>query len=315
MTIARKSRARRKLKRASSTGGAIETPSRPAPALARAGVRPAKSRGQNFLTSSAVADLIVAAAELSESDPVVEIGPGLGILSEKIAARPIRSLTLVELDARLAARLRERFAQRGAADVRVINADFLAIDFAALISDLPVKVIGNLPFNVAAAILRRLSDNARMISRMVLMFQREVAERIRAMPGDDAYGALSVFTALYWKIDLHFSVAAGSFHPRPKVDAEVLAFTPRTTPSFAAGNENERDVLETVRASFSAPRKTIRNALGHSLGIDGARVARALERAAIDPATRAEKLGVPDFLRLAHALRAELDGRIVARDA
>jgi len=315
MTNARKSRARRRLKRANRAGGAVETPSRPAPALARAGVLPAKSRGQNFLTSGAVADRIVAAAELSESDPVVEIGPGLGILTEKIAARPIRSLTLVELDARLAARLRERFAQRGAADVRVINADFLAIDFAALISDLPVKVIGNLPFNVAAAILRRLSDNARMISRMVLMFQREVAARIRAMPGDDAYGALSVFTALYWKIDLHFSVAAGSFHPRPKVDAEVLAFTPRTTPSFAAGNENERDVLETVRASFSAPRKTVRNALGHSLGIDGARVARALERAAIDPATRAEKLGVPDFLRLAHALRAELDGRIVARDA
>jgi len=315
MTNARKSRARCGLKRANRAGGAGETPSRPTPALARAGVLPAKSRGQNFLTSGAVADRIVAAAELSESDPVIEIGPGLGILTEKIAARPIRSLTLVELDARLAARLRERFAQRGAADVRVINADFLAIDFAALISDLPVKVIGNLPFNVAAAILRRLSDNARMISRMVLMFQREVAARIRAMPGDDAYGALSVFTALYWKIDLHFSVAAGSFHPRPKVDAEVLAFTPRTTPSFAAGNENERDVLETVRASFSAPRKTIRNALGHSLGIDGARVARALERAAIDPATRAEKLGVPDFLRLAHALRAELDGRIVARDA
>ncbi len=278
-------------------------------------MRPAKSRGQNFLTSGAVADRIVAAAELSESDPVVEIGPGLGILTEKIAARPLRSLTLVELDPRLAARLRERFADGGDANVRVINADFLAIDFAALVTDPPVKVIGNLPFNVAAAILRRLSDNARMISRMVLMFQREVAARIRATPGDEAYGALSVFNALYWEIDLHFSVAAGSFHPRPKIDAEVLAFTPRATQTFAAGNENERDVLETVRASFSAPRKTIRNALSHALGIDSARIARALERAAIDPATRAERLGVPDFLRLAHALRIELAGRIVTRDA
>ncbi len=278
-------------------------------------MRPAKSRGQNFLTSGAVADRIVAAAELSESDPVVEIGPGLGILTEKIAARPLRSLTLVELDSRLAARLRERFADAGGANVRVINADFLAIDFAALVAGPfpPVKVIGNLPFNVAAAILRRLSDNARMISRMVLMFQREVAARIRALPGDEAYGALSVFNALYWKIDLHFSVAAGSFHPRPKIDAEVLAFTPRPTPSFVAGDE--RGVLETVRASFSAPRKTIRNALSHSLGIDSTRIARALERAAIDPATRAEQLGVSDFLRLAHALRIELAGRIVARDA
>jgi 16S rRNA (adenine1518-N6/adenine1519-N6)-dimethyltransferase len=317
MTIARKSHVRRKLKRAGGAGGGIETPSRPAPALARAGVRPAKSRGQNFLTSGAIADRIVAAAELSESDPVVEIGPGLGILTEKIAARPLRSLTLVELDPRLAAPLRERFADGGIANVRVINADFLAIDFAALITGppSPVKVIGNLPFNVAAAILRRLSDNARMISRMVLMFQREVAARIRAIPGDDAYGALSVFNALYWEIDLHFSVAAGSFHPRPKIDAEVLAFTPRATQTFAAGNENERDVLETVRASFSAPRKTIRNALSHWLGIDSTRVARALERAAIDPAARAEKLRIPDFLRLTHALRTELAGRIVTRDA
>ena len=271
-------------------------------------MRPAKSRGQNFLTSAGVADRIVAAAEIRETDSIVEIGPGLGILTEKIVARPRRSLTLVELDSRLAARLQERFAE-----IHVVNADFLTIDFATLASDSPVKVIGNLPFNVAAAILRRLCDNSRMISRMVLMFQREVATRIRATVGDDAYGALSVFTALYWKIDLHFTVAAGSFHPRPKVDAEVLAFTPVATPSFAA--DNERDVLETVRASFSAPRKTIRNALGHALGIDAAQTVRALERAAIDPGARAEKLGVPDFLRLAHALRVELDRRVVARNA
>lgn len=296
MKIARKSR------------GLAETPGRPAPALARAGVRPAKSRGQNFLTSGAVADRIVGAAELSESDSVIEIGPGLGILTEKIAARPLRSLTLVELDPRLAALLQERFA-----DVRVVNADFLEIDFVTFVNDPPVKVIGNLPFNVAAAILRRLCDNSRMISRMVLMFQREVAARIRATPGDDAYGALSVFTALYWKVDLHFTVAAGSFHPRPKVDAEVLAFAPNATPSFAP--EDERDVLETVRASFSAPRKTIRNALSHSIGIDSAQTVHALERAAIDPVTRAEKLGVADFLRLASALRMELAGRIIVRDA
>jgi 16S rRNA (adenine1518-N6/adenine1519-N6)-dimethyltransferase len=276
------------------------TPSRPAPALARAGVRPAKSRGQNFLTSAGIADRIVVAARLGDSDSVIEIGSGLGILTEKIAARPLHSITLVELDARLACGLQERFV-----DVRVINADFLETDFAALVEDSRVKVIGNLPFNVAAAILRKLCDNSRMISRMVLMFQREVAARIRAVPGDDAYGALSVFTALYWKIDLHFTVAAGSFHPRPKVDAEVLAFAPLATPAFEA--EDERDVLETVRASFSAPRKTIRNALSHALEIGSMQATLALERAAIDPGVRAERLGVPDFVRLAHALRIELD--------
>jgi 16S rRNA (adenine1518-N6/adenine1519-N6)-dimethyltransferase len=279
-----------------------EIPSRPASALARAGVRPAKSRGQNFLTSAGVADRIVAAAQLSESDAIIEIGPGLGILTGKIAAQRLRSLTLVELDPRLAAPLKDRFA--GDTTVRVVNADFLAIDFASLVAGSPVKVIGNLPFNVAAAILRRLCDNSRMISRMVLMFQREVAARIRATPGDDTYGALSVFTALYWKIDLHFTVAAGSFHPRPKVDAEVLAFTPLAAPLFDL--TDERNVLETVRASFSAPRKTIRNALSHSMSLDSAQIVRVLERAAIDPGTRAETLGVPDFVRLAHALRAHL---------
>ncbi|MGH7923877.1 MAG: 16S rRNA (adenine(1518)-N(6)/adenine(1519)-N(6))-dimethyltransferase RsmA [Candidatus Binatus sp.] len=292
MKIARKSR------------GNDGTPARPASALARVGVRPAKSRGQNFLSSGGIADRIVAAAKLRESDAIIEIGPGLGILTEKIATRPLHSLTLVELDSRLAAMLRGRFAE--SANVRVANADFLKIDFSTIVGDMPVKVIGNLPFNVAAAILRRLCDNSRKISRMVLMFQREVAGRIRAMPGDDAYGALSVYTALYWEIDLHFTVAAGSFHPRPKVDAEVLAFAPRAI-SFAG--VDERDVLETVRASFSAPRKTIRNALSHSLGIDGAKTLRALARAAIAPGARAETLDVPDFLRLAHALRTELAGR------
>jgi 16S rRNA (adenine1518-N6/adenine1519-N6)-dimethyltransferase len=296
------------VKSAARKSRGLESPTRPARALAAVGVRATKSRGQNFLASGAIADRIVAAAKITESDKVIEIGPGLGILTEKLAAQPTGSLTLVELDARFAARLKERFA-----DVQIINADFLAVDFASLADDTPVKVIGNLPFNVAAAILRRLSDNSRMISRMVLMFQREVAERIRATPGADAYGALSVFTKLYWTIDSHFTVAAGSFHPRPKVDAEVLVFSPLTKPLFAA--RDERDVLETVRASFSAPRKTIRNALGHSLRIESDRIARALERADIDPATRAEKLGVSDFLRLANSLRGELAGGNVARDA
>ena len=287
MTIVRKSRSRGE-----------RSPSRPAPALAIAGVRPTKSRGQNFLTSDAVADRIVAAAVLDQADHIIEVGPGLGILTEKIARRPHRWLTLVELDSRLAARLADGF--EGDASVHVLNADFLSLDFASIVAVPPIKVIGNLPFNVAAAILRRLSDNSRLISRMVLMFQREVAARIRAHPGDDGYSALSVFTALYWDIDIHFTVAAGSFHPRPKVDAEVLRFTPHTRLPFAM--DEERIILETIRASFSAPRKQIRNALSHSLGIDAAKIADALERAAIDPGTRAETLRVPDFIRLSRAL-------------
>ncbi|MDB5107644.1 MAG: dimethyladenosine transferase [Candidatus Binatus sp.] len=307
MTPGRKSPTSRKLSKSAGSQPA----SRPSPALALAGVRPAKSRGQNFLTTPGVAERIVAAAEISSDDQVVEIGPGLGILSDQIVARSPRRLTLVELDSRLATRLDERFGSSRTA--RVINQDFLTVDFDALAGDAPLIVIGNLPFNVAAAILHRLCGVARRVSRMVLMFQREVAERIRARPGDTAYGALSVFTALYWEIDLHFTVSAGSFHPRPKVDAEVLRFRRRSPAGFEQAEE--QTILAVVRASFSAPRKTIRNALGHALKLDSATVIAALGRASIDSGVRAETLAFPDFVRLAHALTGDLNAEVSARDA
>jgi 16S rRNA (adenine1518-N6/adenine1519-N6)-dimethyltransferase len=272
-------------------------------ALAVAGVRPSKSRGQNFLVQTAIADRIVETAALQRGDTVVEIGPGLGILSERIAAHPIARLLLVEVDQRLAARLGERFA--GDRRVTIIHRDFLELDLAAMLAGSRFKVLGNLPFNVASAILRRLCDHAREIDRMVLMFQREVAERIRARPGDSAYAALSVFTALYFEVESHFRVSAGNFHPRPNVDAEVLAMVPRGAPAFA--RDEEAAVLETVRAAFSAPRKTLRNALSHALHQDPARIAQTLARAGVDPGSRAEEHAAHTFVRLARALRGDLD--------
>jgi 16S rRNA (adenine1518-N6/adenine1519-N6)-dimethyltransferase len=278
---------------------------RPAGALALAGVIPHKSKGQNFLVQPRIAARIVAAAEIASGDDVLEIGPGLGILSERLAQRPLRHLTLIELDDRLAAQLRERFAD----DVRVtvINRDFLTCNP----SDLPLdpgvdsrvaqlRVIANLPFNVAAAILERLCAMHSTIARMVLMFQREVAERIRARTGSSSYGALSVFTSMYWEITGHFRVAAGSFHPKPKVDAEVLTFAPRRPMPFSP--DEERAVLAAVRAAFSAPRKTLRNAMGRALALDSVALEAAFARAAIDPTARAATLAVQDFVRLARAL-------------
>jgi 16S rRNA (adenine1518-N6/adenine1519-N6)-dimethyltransferase len=287
-----------------------KSPTRPAPALAAAGVRPSKSRGQNFLVNPAVAERIVAAANLEPGDEVLEIGPGLGILTENIIEQPIRRLVLVELDPRLAERLAVRFAEFEV--VRVVNEDFLHLDLNAEYLSPPLVVIGNLPFNVAAAILRRLSDNAAMFKRMVLMFQREVAERIRARPGGAGYSALSVYTALYWKIDLHFRVAAGSFHPRPKVDAEVMRFVPLVNRVFAP--DEETPLLTVIRAAFSAPRKTIRNTLAGGLKLSTDRVAQALDEARIKPAARAETLGVEDFARLARILRGDLQ-TLDTRDA
>ncbi len=236
-------------------------------------------------------------------ESVIEIGPGLGILTDLIAACPLAKLTLIELDRQLAAALETRFH----ADPRVsiIEQDFLRVDLEQLAaSAAKLVIIGNLPFNVATAILERLCHFQAYISRMVLMFQREVAERIRAEPSTRAYNALSVFTALYWEIIDHFRVAAGSFHPRPKVDAEVLVLIPRATPLFA--DAEETSVLDTVRASFSAPRKTLRNSLAGGLGIMSEAAEAALLQSGIDPLRRPGTLPPSDFVRLARTLCATI---------
>jgi len=275
--------------------------SRPSAHLAAAGVRPSKGRGQNFLVQAAIAERIVAMAQLGRDDEVIEIGPGLGILTGRILDHPIRVLRLIELDSRLAAQLRERFG--GVANLEIIEADVLEFDLAGAIERPPVKILGNLPFNVAAAVLRKLSDYRQFIARMVLMFQREVADRIRAHPDEPDYAALSVYTALDWEIERHFRVDAGSFHPRPKVDAEVLLFTARTHP-VCDDAERER-VIEVIRAGFSSPRKMVRNNLSVALEIPPAQVQTALERAYIDTRARAEALSVLDFVRLARCLNRD----------
>ena len=294
MRSARKSRPR--------VSAESSAPTRAAPALAAAGVRPAKSRGQNFLVQSAIADRIVEAAALAPGDHVLEIGPGLGMLSERIAAHRVASLTMIEIDPRLAERLAARFA--GDRRARIVVGDFLESDLAGVFARGPVKVMGNLPFNSAAAILRRLCGWSRAIELAVLMFQREVGERIRAHPGSSEYSALSVFSQLYFEVVSHSRVGAGNFHPRPKVDAEVLVIRPYRAARFSAAEE--AGVLRTVRAAFSAPRKTLRNSLGQALGISSARIEAALSRAAIDPGLRAGALPSDDLLKLARALGADL---------
>ncbi|HTJ09169.1 MAG TPA: 16S rRNA (adenine(1518)-N(6)/adenine(1519)-N(6))-dimethyltransferase RsmA [Candidatus Binataceae bacterium] len=266
--------------------------------LEAAGVRPRKSRGQNFLIQPAIADRIVAAAAIEPGEEVVEVGPGLGILSDKILRAGVRRLWLVELDPRLAELLQSAFAGHPA--VRVVCRDFLEVELAAMVEQPPVKVIGNLPFNAAGAILRRLDEMRGAIGRMVLMFQREVAERIRAHEGERAYSALSVFTALYWETRDHFRVSAGNFRPAPRVDAEVIVFTPHARAPFAPADEAA--LLGTIRAAFSAPRKTIRNALAGALDAPPEAVIIALADAAIDSVARPATLSVADFERLAHAL-------------
>jgi 16S rRNA (adenine1518-N6/adenine1519-N6)-dimethyltransferase len=269
----------------------------PGRALNRVGLRPSKARGQNFLVQRSVAQQIVNAADICAQDTIVEVGPGLGILTEQIIAAGPRKVILVELESRLAAMLNARF---GADErIKIINRDFLRVTRQDLIGE-GLKVIGNLPFSAATAILRHLCDYRESITRMVLMFQREVGERIRALPGARNYGALSVFSSLYWRIDSHFRVAAGNFHPRPKVDAEVLIMEPRIADPNGADDAGLR---ATIHAVFSAPRKTIRNSLAGGLGLDTNTVEAALQRINIDPSLRPAMLDCSQLVALAGTLR------------
>jgi len=261
----------------------------------------------------AIADRIVAAAEFGPASAAVEIGPGLGILSDRIAASAVAEFTMVELDGALAHALDRRFS--GDSRIRLVNADILTVDLPMLTDRRPITIVGNLPFNAAGAILRRLCEWQPNIGRMVLMFQREVGERIRAYPGERSRGALTVFTDLYWECVEHFRVRAGSFHPRPAVDAEVLVMMPRIPPLFAPGEESV--VLETIRAAFSAPRKAVRNALGDRLRIGSAAAAAALEQCGIDPMARAATIETGALILLARTLAASVPEAYAAerRDA
>jgi len=272
-------------------------PNRPGTALKAAGVRPSKGRGQNFLVQPAVAARIIEVAELEAQDSVVEIGPGLGILTESILDAGPRKLTLVEVDRRLAATIAARFGKD--ARVSVIERDFLRFSLFDL-GEGPFKIIGNLPFNVATAMLGHLSDFRRVIVRLVLMFQREVAQRIRAAPGTRDYGVLSLVSSLYWKTTGHFRVAAGAFYPKPKVDAEVLIMEPRREPTFTS--EQERQLRTVAYAAFSTPRKILRNSLTGGLRLDAGLVESALEQAGIDPSARPAILDCAHLIALAEIL-------------
>jgi 16S rRNA (adenine1518-N6/adenine1519-N6)-dimethyltransferase len=260
--------------------------------------RQSRAWGQNFLVQPAVAEKIVSAAALKPGDEVVEIGPGKGALTECLTRRALSRLLLVEIDPELAELARRRFG--AGPRVEVAAADFLQLDLASVLGRPPVKLVGNLPFSSAAAILRRVSARPELITRMVLMFQKEVAARVRARPGDAGYAALSVFCALWWQIIDHFAVGAGNFWPRPRVDAEVLVMEPRPPESWAAGR---RALIEgVVSGAFFLRRKLLRNSLAAYYGAAPAAVERALELAELPARGRAQELARADFLRLAAAV-------------
>lgn len=257
-------------------------------------LRPRKSLGQCFLTDPRLAEKIVALAQVTPWDHVVEIGPGRGILTRVLAARA-GSLTAIELDERWHAALQIEFA--AAANVRLVHADALTYPFEAL--DPPVKIVANLPYNLSTPILFRLLGLRARISLMALMLQREVVDRLVAKPGTKAYGALSVVVAYAAEVRKGFAVAPGSFTPRPAVDSAVVTVIPRSVPPIAV--RDEAVFMRLVRAAFAHRRKMLPNTLRDE-GFDAVKVLAALEMAGIEAARRGETLTLMEFGRLAEAM-------------
>lgn len=262
--------------------------------LEEIGVRPSKALGQNFLHDRNIVRRIADTARLTPDDLVVEVGPGLGILTEELARRASRVIA-VELDRRLAAYLRRHLE---APNLTVVEADILHVDLAGLTGGLPYKVVANLPYSIAAAALEHLLESDARPTRLVVMVQREVAERIVARPPD--MSILAVAVQFYGEPSIAFRIGPGAFVPPPHVDSAVLDIAIRPVPPL--GGLARRAFFTLVRAGFSQRRKRLANALSSALERPKPLIEARLREASIDPDRRAETLSVTDWLEVERVL-------------
>jgi 16S rRNA (adenine1518-N6/adenine1519-N6)-dimethyltransferase len=224
------------------------------------GVRPSKMLGQNFLLDTNLARAIVADLEPSEGDHLVEVGPGMGALTVHILASPVRRITLIERDHRLAAELRERYAAEiSSGRLEIIQGDGARADLRSLFGHGPVKMVGNLPYSASTAIISHFTASLSPASRLVLMVQREVAERLAAAPGHKDYAALTVQLGRRWMVRKLRIVPPDVFWPRPAVESAVISVSQR--PIEGLPNCDPERFSALVRQGFSARRKQLRSLL------------------------------------------------------
>lgn len=268
-------------------------------ALRQLGIRARKGLGQHFLIDRRALSQIVAAAELCPEDVVVEVGPGLGALTRELARKSGRVLA-VELDPQLASALQQSLADFP--NVSVICADILELDLGQLkLQHQGYKVVANLPYYVAAPILRHFLEASLQPKLMVVMLQKEVAEKIVASPGN--LGLLSLAIQLYARPRIVGRVPARSFYPPPKVDSAILRLEILEKPAVEADRGR---LFEIARAGFSAPRKQLRNALSGGLGLPPPEITRWLKAAGIEQHRRAETLTLEEWAKLARMLPGNL---------
>jgi len=259
--------------------------------------RPLKSLGQNFLVDGNVIGKIVRSARIGADDAVLEIGPGRGALTVHLAAAAER-LTLIEFDHALAAEHAETY--RGNPNVTVLDADVLTVNLEELLGERKGQrgwiVAANLPYNISTAVLFRLLEVRQHLSRMVLMLQKEVGDRLVAAPDCSDYGVTTVLLGLWFDIRREFIVPPGCFHPRPKVDSAVLSFVPLAEPRVDVGDEEV--FRKVVKGAFAMRRKTLSNCLKSAGLAPVEEVGRILEECGINGQRRGETLTMDEFAAL-----------------
>lgn len=276
--------------------------------LERHGFTFKKSFGQNFLTDTNILQKIVDTAEIDKNVNVIEIGPGIGALTEFLAESAAEVMAF-EIDERLVPILADTL--RNFDNVTVVNQDILKVDLAQYMAEfknpnLPIKVVANLPYYITTPILMHLIESGIPFSEFVVMMQREVADRISAQPNTKAYGSLSIAVQYYMTAKVAFIVPRTVFVPAPNVDSAILKMVRRDQPAVAV--QDEKFFFKVSKASFVHRRKTLWNNLTSHFGKaeeTKAKLTAALEQAELSPSVRGEALALADFARLADALKAQ----------
>lgn len=254
-----------------------------------------KRFGQNFLHDPTIIGRIISSINPKPTEHLVEIGPGLGALTEEILELT-GALDAVELDRDLIPVLRTKFF-RYENNFKIHEADALKFDFKSLQTDQrPLRVIGNLPYNISTPLIFHLLSFSGLISDMHFMLQKEVVERLAAQPGEDHYGRLGIMAQYYCQVDKLFIVPPGAFNPAPKVDSAIVRLVPHTTLPIEA---KSTDLLaDVVRTAFGQRRKTLRN------NMKGLITGDQLDALNIDPGLRPERLSLKEFVAIADAIYA-----------
>ena len=266
-----------------------------------------RSLGQNFITDRSVIERIIESSDIDENDLVIEIGPGIGVLTAEAAEAAAR-VVAVEIDRQLIPILSETLAEYD--NIRVINKDILKTDLNEIIEDERaagtftgnVRIIGNLPYYITTPIIMSILENGVDARSITIMMQKEVADRIKASPGGKTYGALSVAVQYYCTVTQVASVPKEVFVPRPKVDSAVLKLSVRDEKPVQL--TDEKTFFACIKSGFGQRRKTLLNSLTGTCGLSKEQIKAVLEEAEVDPVRRAETLSIEEFALIANKVAA-----------